>query len=749
MDINLIIVVVLLILATLDLTVGVANDAVNFLNSAIGARAATFRTIMIVAAAGVLVGVTFSSGMMEIARKGIFYPEQFVMPELLIIFLAVMYQDILLLDLFNTFGLPTSTTVSIVFGLVGSSLAMASIKIMATHGDMAQIGNYINTESLLGIVSAILLSIIFAFFFGSLTQWITRLLFTFDYKYNFRKYGAIWSGVALTSLSMFIIFKGAKGAVFIPEDTAGWMKSNAMELSVYLLVVWTIIIGIIMKFTKVNVLKIIVLIGTFALAMAFAANDLVNFIGAPLAGLNAYQFANETANPLTASMDVMNQQIIANIWMLLFAGGVMITTLFLSRKAKNVARTTINLGSHDEGMEKFDSNLVGRVIVRIFITASAFVLKLVPKDIKKWVSGRFDLNRYNPPLDENGIPPAFDMLRAAVILMVSAALISFATAQKLPLSTTYVTFIVAMAAALPDKAWGRETAVYRVSGVVTVVGGWFLTAFSAAAVAFTIALILHFTGLFGIVALGGLVAFTFYRTAKYRKEQDIKEESTLARLKKVAGEPDKMLKIIYTDISNYIKEINLTLKNSYNYLADENLSQLKKAHKNSKRLNSEAAILVKNILKMLKYTPENQLDQGFKYTRALSCFPDLSERLKEITKYNYSYIDNNHNPILPVQVEELKQALHKFDEMVQITANNIEGMKFDKLDDIKHLNDEFDAMLNKFTQNQLMRIKESSANYKLSMLYLLIMTDLDKISDNVVKIYKACKDVFLNVNYKD
>ncbi len=370
MDIAIVFVVVLLVLAVLDLTVGVANDAVNFLNSAIGSKVATFKTIMLIAALGVLVGVTFSSGLMEVARKGIFDPQMFVLMELLAIFLAVMFQDILLLDMFNTFGFPTSTTVSIVFGLLGASLAVSLIKISQNSGDYLLLMDYINIGNVFKIISAIFLSIVFAFVFGALIQYITRLIFTFDYEKRFRRYGSTWGGVALTCLSLFILLKGAKGSAFMTDELSIWIQSNIWLLSLYICISWTILLQLLMWFTKVNILKIIVLIGTFALALAFSANDLVNFIGAPLAGLAAYNFAPD--------MSLMAKPVQANTLLLILAGAIMVVTLYLSKKAKSVTQTTINLGRQDEGIDRFESNLVARLLVRIVLFIFDFLKKITP-----------------------------------------------------------------------------------------------------------------------------------------------------------------------------------------------------------------------------------------------------------------------------------------------------------------------------------------------------------------------------------
>jgi phosphate/sulfate permease len=578
-DINLVILVILILLAIIDLTVGVANDAVNFLNSAIGANAAKLRTIMIVAGIGVIVGVLVSGGMMEVARKGIFNPEYFLMPELMVIFVSVMFLDILLLDTFNTFGLPTSTTVSIVFGLFGSGMAMTLIKIGNTTNDYSEIANYMNVNMVLTIIGAILLSIVMAFVFGLFVQYLTRLLFSFDFEKRFRRYGAFWGAVALTSISMFVMMKGAKNTEFMKGDFKVYFQDNMGLVFLYLYASWTVILLIIQKFTKFNVLKLIVLIGTFALAMAFAANDLVNFIGAPIAGLNAFKIASLSDNPLTASMATMQGKLPADTWVLLFSGIVMVGTLFLSKKARSVASTTISLGRQDEGYERFESNAMARALVRMTYGVFSEFKKLIPAPVVRFVNSRFDTTKFKPALDEQGNAPAFDLLRASVILFVSAGLISIATYFKLPLSTTYVTFIVAMAAALPDKAWGRDSAVYRVSGVLTVIGGWFITALFATMGAMIICYTIYYGEWIGLLAVFSITAFTIYRSAKYHKVKEAKHRAEDEKARKEEGDKEFANRKVMNDVSIFLGDVSSIFAKSNTGLIGENLKSLKKAKK--------------------------------------------------------------------------------------------------------------------------------------------------------------------------
>ena len=463
--------------AAFDLVVGVSNDAVNFLNSAIGAKVAPRYVILAIATVGILAGVTFSSGMMEVARKGIFHPAYFTMPELIGIFLAVMLTDIILLDVFNTFGLPTSTTVSIVFELLGAAVAVATMKVLQIGDDLSTVVEYINTSQALFIISGILLSVAVSFVCGAIVQTLTRLLFTFEYAKRMKYYGALWGGVALSSITYFILVKGAKGTSFLSGETKEWIASNALTILLVSFVVSAVVLQVLIIF-RMNILKPIILVGTFSLAMAFAANDLVNFIGVPMAGYHAYETAAVSASPLDVSMAALEKAVPANNYLLLLAGLIMVATLWLSKKARTVSETELSLGQQEEGNERFESIRLARLIVRISISVIDASKRVIPAPIRAALDKRLDTSRYEARVDEDD-RPSFDLMRASVNIMVASAVISYATSYKLPRSTTYVTFMVSMGTSFADRAWGRESAVYRVTGVLTVVGGWFMTAITA------------------------------------------------------------------------------------------------------------------------------------------------------------------------------------------------------------------------------------------------------------------------------
>jgi phosphate/sulfate permease len=743
-EIHLFTVVALLFLAIAGISVGVSNDAVNFLNSSLGSKVAPEKIILLIASIGIIIGVTFSSGMMEVARKGIFNPEHFVLEELLIIFFAVMVQNILLLDLFNTFGLPTSTTVSMVFGLFGGALAISILKTWSAGESFDTIIEYLNTGKLLAIIAGIFLSVIFAFIFGSIIQWISRLIFTFDFKNKIQKYGAIWGGLALTLITYFILVKGAEGASFITEYTIEWIKSHTWQLMLYSFIGLTIILQLLMLFFKINVLKIIVLAGTFSIAMAFAANDLVNFIGAPLAGLNSYKIASGFENPESMTMEALSQPFKANTWILLLSGIIMVVTLYLSKKSRTVSRTEISLGRQDEGYERFESMMVSRLIVRLFINTFNIIKKIIPVSIQKKVNQRFDISKYKPEKDEKGETPSFDLLRASINLVVAAALISYGTSLKLPLSTTYVTFIVAMATALPDRAWGRESAVYRISGVLTVVGGWFFTAIIAAIIAMIIATIIFFGKVYTIIAFLILSAFIIYRsTALYKKRE--KEQQELEKTYITERSTfEQTIELLFENIGKYFKDISSVLSLSFQGVYNADLKTLNKARKQAKKLSKKSDSLVSDVLKSVKFANEKNLESGHTYAKALGALHEMASRLSYITKQSHDYFDNNHQKFNNLHIDELKQVNKEFKKIMKGISDAFTEKNLNNIKKINLSAKEFNSIIKKFDKNQLKRIQKSGSSKKRSMLFLNILDDTQGIIYNLLKVSKAFKDFYEN-----
>ncbi|HIR20833.1 MAG TPA: inorganic phosphate transporter [Candidatus Aphodousia faecalis] len=469
------------LVAVFDIFVGVSNDAVNFLNSALGCRIASFKTIMLVASIGVMLGATFSSGMMEIARSGVFNPQMFTFSEIMVIFFAVMVTDIILLDLFNSLGLPTSTTVSIVFELLGSALVAAAYTLLMDGASLANVIDYINSSKSLTIVSGILISVAVAFVTGAVVQYITRLIFTFNFEKMYRRVGGVFAGIALTAIFYFLVMKGAKGASFMQPEWIQFMNENTWPIVGTLFVVLSVVFHLLIIVCNVNIFKIVILAGTFSLAFAFAGNDLVNFVGVPLAAWDSYQeWVASGAAAEAFTMEGLLKPTVAATGFLLFSGLVMVLTLWFSKKAQIVIQTSINLSSSNSGeQEQFGSSLPGRMIVRASMGLGQVIHQIIPISVQKGIDRRFEPKK----LQRGETPLPFDYVRASINLVVSAALIASATSLQLPLSTTYVTFMVAMGSSFADGAWDRETAVYRISGVLTVISGWFLTALSASTMA--------------------------------------------------------------------------------------------------------------------------------------------------------------------------------------------------------------------------------------------------------------------------
>lgn len=513
-------IILLFALAVTDLVVGVSNDAVNFLNSAVGSKAGSRRIVLIVAALGIFAGALFSSGIMEVARKGIFNPQMFTFSEVMVIFLAVMITDILLLDLFNFKGMPTSTTVSIVFELLGAAVAVSLLKLVSAGKPLAEIINYINSSKAIAIISGIFLSVIIAFITGIIAQFISRIVFSFHYEQRIKKFGGVWGGIALSILSYFLLIKGVKGASFIPASVNEWIATHSLILLGSSFVFWTAVFQFLIVYTKVNVLRFIVFIGTFSLAMSFASNDLVNFIGVPLAGLESFRLWGESGENANLLMTGLSGQVQTPTLILLFAGFVMVITLWKSKKAQKVTATEVNLGRQGDGKEKFKSNKLALWIV----SSATYLVDKISDFIPKRFHAEID-RHYIPRKDKGKNPPAFDLVRASVNLTMASMLISIATLNKLPLSTTFVSFMVAMGTSLSDKAWGRS-AEYRIAGVLSVIGGWLLTAIIAFFVSGVFAAIIFYAGMIGVILLLLGVAAVIYITTRIHNKELMKERKS-------------------------------------------------------------------------------------------------------------------------------------------------------------------------------------------------------------------------------
>ena len=574
-QIYVIMLIVLGVLAVIDLIVGVSNDAVNFLNSSIGSKAVSFKTTMIVASFGVLVGALFSSGMMEIARSGIFIPSMFSFNDVMIIFLAVMITDILLLDVFNSIGLPTSTTVSIIFELLGAAVCLALYKIYMSDDSFDTLGNYINTKKASTIVSSILLSVILSFSIGSIVQYISRLIFTFHYEKKLKYFGAIFGGVAISAITFFILIKGLKGVSFISKEQFAWIDANQFLILGANFIVFTLLSQLLISYFKINILKVIIIIGNFALALAFAGNDLVNFIGVPIAAFNSYEIFNGSG---VSGDDFMmgalaNDDIVAPFYFLLLAGVVMVVTLWTSKKAKSVIETGVNLSRQGEGDEKFTPNTTSRFIVRSGVYMGEGINYFLPKKLQIKIDSRFENIEKSTKRSDN--EPAFDMVRASVNLMVASILIAIGTSLKLPLSTTYVTFMVAMGTSFADRAWDRESAVYRIAGVFKVIGGWFFTAIVAFVMAFVMAYILKVGEIYAFVGLLLFLGIMLYRSSRKHK-QKVKEEAEIRSLRKEdIGTVNDMITESSAQISKVFRKTSALYSNLIDNLSLQDLAKLK------------------------------------------------------------------------------------------------------------------------------------------------------------------------------
>jgi len=733
-------VVILMLIAVFDLVVGVTNDAVNFLNSSIGSRVAPYYVIMIIASLGILAGVTFSGGMMEVARKGIFHPKFFTMPELIMIFLAVMLTDILLLDFFNTHGLPTSTTVSIVFELLGAAVAVSIIKIIHSNGGAMALGEYINTAKAMVIVFGILLSIVVAFFSGAVIQFLTRLLFTFDYEKRLRRYGSLWGGFAMAAITFFILIKGAKGATFMTPEMAEWIKGNPTLILGSIFVVSTIILQLLISIFQINILKIVVLVGTFALAMAFAANDLMNFIGVPLAGLNAYKTAIASNDPLNIMMFALGKKVQSQTYLLLIAGGIMVLTLWFSKKARTVTETEIRLSQQEEGIERFESIWLSRSIVSMADSFFDSFKVVIPQYLRKVIARRLT------PVEKTDFgkdkAPSFDLVRASVNLVVASAVVSFATSLKLPLSTTYVTFMVAMGTSFSDQAWGRESAVYRVTGVLTVIGGWFMTAFTAFIVAFLFAVFIHFfkaPGVIVVMLVSAFIIWTNHKKHKVRVKET--EETKIFDLKRIEN-PQLVISNTFEHMASLLREIRESFEITFEALFNQDSDILNKQRKKVKQIQIWANMIMANVFKALRLLQIEDVQTSYKYAQTIRRLQKLSDGHRDIVLRSYLHTSNKHAGLLDVQVEELKQIkICIMDILLKVenSFNNKEIANYQNIiDQFKHLRE----LADQFNNGQSERIRNGTSKTRLSILYYAIIGNCLMLSKQNIKLFEIFNESF-------
>ncbi len=737
-------IVALAFLAVADLVVGVSNDAVNFLNSAIGSKAVSFKTIIIVASLGVAIGALSSSGMMEVARKGIFNPSQFMFSEIMIIFMAVMITDILLLDFFNTLGLPTSTTVSIVFELLGASVCVALLKISADETQtLFDISNYINNEKAIEIILGILLSVVIAFTIGAIIQFISRVLLTFNFEKKPSYYGAVFSGLATTSILYFILIKGIKNASFMSNGFKELIASNPLQLIGISFVVFTVLSLILVNYFKTNIYKLIIILGTFALAVAFAGNDLVNFIGVPMAAYNSYLdwiASGQLASKF--SMVSLADAVETKPMLLLIAGLIMVLTLWFSTKARAVVKTSVDLSRQDDIKERFEPNFLSRSIVRASIGLSEGLNTILPNSIKESIDNQFKAKSLDKTLKKEDLP-AFDLVRAAVNLMVASVLISIATSMKLPLSTTYVTFMVAMGTSLADRAWGSESAVYRVAGVLNVIGGWFFTALSAFIAAAIMALILYYGGGYALSVLL-LLATTLIIKNYLSHRKQTKQLKAVDSLQK--AESSSIQGVIIEsahNIANVVKRGNRIYSNAINGLATQNLKSLKKNKKNIDKLTDEVDELRDHIFYFIKNLEEPSVSASNFYINILGYLQDMVQSLDYISSVSYKHINNNHKKLKFSQIKELKEVDERFERFFNNTQQAFESQSFEEIGVILGRKQEILGLVTDKIQKQVERTRTEESSPKNTTLYfslLLETKDLLNATMNLLEEYHNSHD---------
>lgn len=760
-SIYLIFVGILFVLAFSDLIVGVSNDAVNFLNAAVGSKVSSFKVVMIVAAAGIFAGTLFSSGMMEVARKGIFHPQMFYFSEVMIIFLAVIVANVIMLDVFNTFGLPTSTTVSIVFDLLGAAVGMATIKLMGPEEKLLpfkqylydhhllenihaslNLGDFINSSKALAIISGILVSVAIAFTVGAIVQYIARVIFSFDYEKRMNKVGALWGGISITIITYFIIIKGIKGAGILNAGQVEWMLQHSGLILLYSFIGWSLLLQLLNSLFKFNILKFIVLMGTFSLAMAFAGNDLVNFIGVPIAGFNAYDVFVHTqgADPNTLPMTALGGNVKIPMIFLLGSGLVMVITLFTSKKARSVIKTSVDLAKQDTGDERFKSGKISRLLVHASIDTAQFVNKVIPRPVRRVLDRQFE-----PPAKQGGKTeaPAFDMVRASVILVVSSALIAFGTSLQLPLSTTYVSFMVAMGSSLADRAWGRESAVYRISGVFSVIGGWFLTALVAFTMAFAFAFLFYYGGFIAIFIMLILSFYLFYRSAKFHKKKSQEEDENKNEILNLSDE--NMLEKSTSTILKNIQVITSEYESLIEGLEKEQVKTLKKSKKKIDQITSRTKYLKDHINIIIEKLQKESIETAYYIVTVLDYMREMLHSISFMIEPALEHVDNKHKPLKPDQIKELRLLFGELKKLMKRMQKHIESNDFHDQKNVIALEDELLGLIQRFRKTQIKRIKNDEVGTRNSILYLGILNESKNLVLQSVNLYKSQRD-FIDFN---
>lgn len=736
-------VIFLFVLAIFDLSVGVSNDAVNFLNSAIGSRAASFKVIMVIAAVGIFVGASLSNGMMDIARHGIYQPQHFFFDEIMCILLAVMLTDVVLLDIFNSLGMPTSTTVSLVFELLGGTVAIALVKIAHSNGAL-QLGDLLNTDKAFTVILAIFLSVAIAFFFGTVVQYLSRLIFTFNYKKHTKYFIALFGGLAATSILYFMLIKGLKGSSFMTGDLKDIIYGNTDKVVWGAFIFFTLLMQI-LHWLKVNVFKVIVLMGTFALALAFAGNDLVNFIGVPLAGYSSYMDLMAQGGTTTTDTFLMSSLLepAQTPWYFLVGSGlVMVIALATSKKAQSVVKTSLDLSRQTEGNENFGTSPVARVLVRTSNNVGSTILSVIPPRVKDWVDSRF--NNDEIILEDKA---SFDLVRASVNVVLSGLLIALGTSLKLPLSTTYVAFMVAMGSSLADRAWGRESAVYRITGVLSVIGGWFITAGAAFMICFVVAMVIYFGGIAAMVAMVGLAVYMLIRSQiaykKKLKKEALKEEvnTTVAKLRDTTDKREALS--LFREHSREELQSVLTfaadmLDKSVHGFMNENLRDLRKVLSAVEEMKIHLK-QVKRVgtLGVTHLDHDIAVEKGLYYYQGNDFASEIIFSIRRLTEPSKEHVDNHFSPLNDIQKEDFSKMTDSIVAYLQRCATMIEKNYYYRLDDVINESVELTNQLTALKKGELKRIQGQSGSTKVSMVYLNMVQEAQNIvsfTANLIKV---------------
>ena len=750
-DYYLILVIILGILAIVDLMVGVSNDAVNFLNSAIGSKVVSFKTLMIIASLGVAFGAMSSSGMMEVARKGIFNPEMFLFSEIMIIFIAVMITDILLLDLFNSYGLPTSTTVSIVFELLGAAVVISIIKISSSSEAFIDLSTYINTSKATQIIFGIFLSVLVAFSIGALVQFLSRLVLSFKFEEKKKWLGSIFGGIALTSIFYFIVIKGLKGTPYSSSSfeilngstLSNYIDNNLVSIVIVSLLFLTFLSYLINSILKVNIYTIVICVGTFALALAFAGNDLVNFIGVPIAGYQSYlAWIGSGVEADAYFMSALSEKVAAPTLILLGAGVIMIVTLWTSSKAKSVIKTSIDLSRQEETIERFEPNFLSRGLVRLGAYFQKSFLKILPNNSINFIERQYIKPKVNTLILRKD-RPAFDKIRASINLVVAAILISIATSYKLPLSTTYVTFMVAMGTSLADRAWGSDSAAYRVAGVINVIGGWLMTALIAFLASGLIASIIYYFDQYALYLLVLIVVIVLtknYFTHKERRTKEIEEEELeLIESKSIKGVIFESSK----NITKFSKRISKLYKNLLTGISSKNILLLKDSESIVNKLDKDVDLIANNVFYFIKNLDEatSQSASNF-HMSVLESLENITRLTQSLLKSSSKHFKNEHRGLTFQQLRELKEIETDLELFFNKVIETFENKNYKQIQSIFEIKESVSNSLESKIKSQISRTKEKESSPRNTRLYFEILKKTKKITENYIEILELYSDKY-------